>query len=68
MKLIIHCSYGEIYSGTITSYHLIQDYIKGLNEVEDADTIEFLRTADEETAIQYVCIMWGLSYEIVKES
>ena len=57
---------GEVYDGrTMEVKELINDYIDCLNDVEDAETITFLRTVDDNTALKFIKDMWGLEYEVV---
>lgn len=54
---------GEIIDGQ----QLVNDYIWALNEVEDADTISFLKQIEIEKAVDFVAEMWDLSYDIIPD-
>lgn len=57
---------GEVYDGrTMEVKELVNDYIDCLNDVEDAETITFLQTVDENTALKFIKDMWGLEYEVI---
>lgn len=57
---------GEVYDGrTMEVKELVNDYIDCLNDVEDAETITFLQTVDENTALKFIKDMWGLKYEVI---
>ena len=45
---------------------LVRDYIECLNEVEDASTIAFLKSAETGKAVDFVAELWGLDYEVVE--
>lgn len=59
-------AYGYPKDGIIDAQQLVNDYIENLNEVEDADTISFLKSQPLEKSIDFVAEMWSLSYEFVK--
>jgi len=57
---------GEVYDGrTMEVKELVNDYIDCLNDVEDTETITFLQTVDENTALKFIKDMWGLKYEVI---
>ena len=64
MKIRIIDDYGEVYeTGRIMeAQELINDYIDCINDVE---TIDFLHTVDEDTAMKFIKDMWGIEYEIL---
>lgn len=51
--------------GIIDAQQLVDDYINCLNEVEDADTIDFLKKIEIGKAVDFVADMWRLDYKIV---
>lgn len=57
--------YGYPKGEIINARQLVSDYINCLNEVEDADTIAFLKRIEIEKAVDFVAEMWRLNYEIV---
>ena len=59
-------AYGYPKDGIIDAKQLVNDYIENLNEVEDADTIAFLKRIEIEKAADFVAEMWSLDYEIVQ--
>lgn len=66
MKVKITSDMGEVYDGrTMEVKELVNDYIDCLNDVEDAETITFLQTVDENTALKFIKDMWGLKYEVI---
>ena len=63
MKIHITYDIADVYNDrTIEVKELVNDYIDVLNEVEDAETINFLRNADEDTALAFIQTMWGIQY------
>ena len=66
MKVKIISDMGEVYDGcTMEVKELVNDYIDCLNDVEDVETITFLQTVDENTALKFIKDMWGLEYEVI---
>lgn len=59
--------YGYPKDGIIDGKQLVNDYIDTLNEVEDADTISFLKRIEIEKAVDFVAKMWDLSYDIIPD-
>ena len=59
--------YGYPKDGIIDGKKLVQDYIETLNEVEDADTIKFLKTSEIEKSVDFVAEMWSLNYDIIPD-
>lgn len=57
--------YGYPVGVILPTKELIDDYINCLNEVEDADTISFLKDSKEEIAVDFIADLWGLDYEYV---
>lgn len=55
--------YGYPKGETIEANQLVEDYIDCLNEVEDADTISFLKSQPIEKAVDFVADMWELDYD-----
>lgn len=53
--------------GTIDGKDLVNHYIATLNEVEDADTITFLRNSEIEKSVDFIAKMWGLNYDIIHD-
>ena len=51
--------------GIIDGEQLVNDYIDTLNEVENADTISFVKSIEIEKAVEFVAEAWRLSYEVV---
>ena len=60
-------AYGYPKDGIIDAQELVNDYIEHLNEVEDADTISFLKRIEIEKAVDFVAEMWDLSYDIIPD-
>lgn len=58
-------AYGYPVGVILPTKELIEDYINCLNEVEDADTIIFLKDSKEEIAVDFIADLWGLDYEYV---
>ena len=58
-------AYGYPKDEILEAHELVNDYIAGLNEVEDADTLSFLRNTEIEKAVDYIAAIWDLSYEYV---
>ena len=58
-------AYGYPVGTILPSDQLIEVYIDCLNEVEDADTISFLKSSRTEEAVDFIADMWGLDYEFV---
>lgn len=54
---------GEVIDGK----QLVGAYIFCLNEVEDADTIKFLKEQPIEKGVGFVARMWDLSYDIIPD-
>lgn len=48
----------------MSAKELINDFIEGLNENEDKDTIEWLNKVSEKSAIELIASLWDLSVEI----
>lgn len=66
MKIHITYDIADVYNDrTIEVKELVNDYIDILNEVEDAEIINFLRTVDEDTALSFIQTMWGIEYQKV---
>jgi hypothetical protein len=66
MKIHITYDIADVYNDrTIEVKELVNDYIDVLNEVEDAETINFLCNADEDTALAFIQTMWGIEYQKV---
>lgn len=67
MKIRILSDMGEVYDpGTeMEGQTLINDYIDVLDcrLPEEASCAKFLRTVDENTALQFIHDMWGIDYE-----
>lgn len=59
--------YGYPKGEIIEAQQLVDDYIENLNEVEDADTISFLKKTEIEKAVDFVAEMWKLDYEFYNE-
>lgn len=59
--------YGYPKGGIIDAKQLVEDYIDTLNEVEDADTIKFLKTSETEKAVDFVAEMWSLDYDVIPD-
>lgn len=57
--------YGYPKNIIISAQQLVRDYIDHLNEVEDADTISFLRKTEIGKAVDFVAEMWELDYDVV---
>ena len=60
-------AYGYPKGTIITGKELVNDYIDCLNEVEDADTINFLKHSEIEKSVDFVAQMWGLSYDVIPD-
>lgn len=60
-------AYGYPKGEIIDGQQLVNDYIETLNEVEDADTISFLKRIEIEKAVDFVAEMWDLSYDIIPD-
>ena len=58
-------AYGYPKDGIIDAKELVNDYIEHLNEVEDTDTISFLKRQPIEKSVDFVAEMWRLDYDIV---
>ena len=58
-------AYGYPKGETLEASQLVEDYIDCLNEVEDADTILFLRSQPIERAVDFVADMWKLDYDFI---
>jgi len=71
MKIKITFDYDGVYGypkGTIIDgKDLVNDYIDCLNEVEDADTITFLRNSEIEKSVDFIAQMWGLNYDVIPD-
>ena len=72
MKIKIIDDYGEVYeSGRVMdAQELIDDYISELffdcdGDGKNLETVDFLRTVDEDTAMKFIKDMWGIEYEIL---
>ena len=63
MKIKITADMGEVYDvgSVMEARELIEDYISC---IDDKECIEFLRTTDEKTALEFIRVMWGVEYEI----
>lgn len=59
--------YGFEYGNIVSASQLIESYITGLNEVEDADTIQFLKSLETEKAVDFIAQMWELEYDIIPD-
>ena len=59
--------YGYPKDGIIDGKQLVNDYIDTLNEVEDANTISFLKSSEIEKAVDFVAEMWKIDYEFYNE-
>lgn len=59
--------YGYPKDEIIDGKRLVQDCIETLNEVEDADTIKFLKTSEIEKAVDFVAEMWKLNYDVIPD-
>jgi hypothetical protein len=59
--------YGYPKDGIIDGKQLVNDYIDTLNEVEDANTISFLKSSEIEKAVDFVAEMWSLNYDIIPD-
>lgn len=59
--------YGYPKDGIIDGKQLVNDYIDTLNEVEDADTISFLKSSEIEKAVDFVAEAWSLNYDIIPD-
>lgn len=60
-------AYGYPKGTIIDGKDLVNDYIDCLNEVEDADTITFLRNSEIEKSVDFIAQMWGLNYDIIPD-
>lgn len=60
-------AYGYPKETIIDGKDLVNDYIDCLNEVEDADTITFLRNSEIEKSVDFIAQMWGLNYDIIPD-
>lgn len=60
-------AYGYPKGTIIDGKDLVNDYIDSLNEVEDADTITFLRNSEIENSVDFIAQMWGLNYDIIPD-
>ena len=60
-------AYGYPKGEIIDGQQLVNDYIETLNEVEDADTISFLKNTEIEKAVDFVAEMWDLSYDVIPD-
>jgi len=58
-------AYGYPKDGIIDAKQLVNDYIENLNEVEDAETISFLKRQPLEKSVDFVAEMWRLDYDII---
>ena len=58
-------AYGYPNGTIIDGKDLVNDYIDTLNEIEDADTINFLQTSEVEKSVDFVAQMWGLNYDVI---
>lgn len=59
--------YGYPKDEIIEGKRLVADYIETLNEVEDADTINFLKNSEIDKSVDFVAEMWGLNYDIIPD-
>ena len=59
--------YGYPKGEVIDGKQLVEDYIGCLNEVEDADTIKFLKTSEIEKSVDFVAEMWSLNYDLIPD-
>lgn len=59
---------GGMYSGRVKVSDLINDYVSGLSEVDDAYCIKWLndKSFDVEPKLVFIASVWGIDYEIVK--
>ena len=57
--------YGYPNHEIVDGEQLVNDYIDTLNEVENADTISFVKSIEIEKAVEFVAEAWRLSYEVV---
>lgn len=59
---------GGMYSGRVKVSDLINDYVSGLNETDDAYCIKWLKdkSYDVETKLVFITSVWGIDYEIIK--
>lgn len=60
-------AYGYPKGTIIDGKDLVNDYIETLNEVEDADTIRFLKNSEIEKSVDFVAQMWGLGYDVIPD-
>ena len=51
----------------IDGEQLVNDYIDTLNEVEDADTISFVKSVEIVKAVDFVAEAWRLSYDVIPD-
>ena len=59
--------YGYPKGTIIDGKDLVNDYIDCLNEVEDADTITFLRNSEIEKSVDFIAQMWSLNYDVIPD-
>ena len=59
--------YGYPKGEVIDGKQLVEDYIDCLNEVEDADTIKFLKEQPIEKSVDFVAKMWSLNYDVIPD-
>lgn len=58
-------AYGYPKNEIINGKQLVNDYIDTLNEVEDADTINFIHRSEIEKSVDFIAKAWNLSYDVV---
>lgn len=57
--------YGYPKGLVIPAEEFIRDYVDTLNEVEDADAIDFIKSLQEEYAVDFIADAWGIDYKFV---
>ena len=59
---------GGMYSGHVKVSDLINDYVSGLSEVDDAYCIKWLndKSYDVESKLVFIASVWEIEYEIIK--
>jgi len=60
-------AYGYPKGEIIDGQQLVNDYIETLNEVEDADTISFIKRIEIEKAVDFVAEIRSLNYDIIPD-